>query len=277
MDPSGANGSWMLRRETDDTAIVDYFDTLPSGPIKKFNPSSSRRFSIQAGTFDLLPVEIVHAIFENMDLFSLHLVGCTSIQMRLLVESMPAYRDLSTFAPATLAVLKRTGLIGMHNITKVHHAFLHNKCSTCNRSTLWLYLPTCERSCTRCLCNEKCLRMVPATSGPLWFGLTQKEARHIPRLSCLPGAYEFRVRTKPLLLLSAKHLEELAISKYGDLETMEFEMELKYVAKSIEYAGGFDLKRGILGRPPVRLLRHRPDRYRFMGVTRMPVKVESGV
>ena len=69
-----------------------------------------------AGAFDILPLELVHRIFEHLDLLTLQNVGYTSIRGRLLLESLPAYRELVTYAPRSLACLNRTGQIMLHSV-----------------------------------------------------------------------------------------------------------------------------------------------------------------
>lgn len=62
------------------------------------------------GQLDSLPLEIFQNILEQLDLHTLILVQCLSHRSKLLVSSLPQYRNILAYAPNALRAILSTGL-----------------------------------------------------------------------------------------------------------------------------------------------------------------------
>ena len=175
------------------------------------------------GSLDGLPLELLHNIFERVDFLTLHNVACTSMRGRFLVESLPAYRDLTAHAVGTIAALRHTDTIALHSTLKVYEALINTRCFACDDYAPFLYMLTCERVCLNCLENERSIRVMPVSKAQLCFCLTARDMRTIPKLWSVPGTYGSpdNKHEKRLLLVSAKQARAAAVLKYGDENAME--------------------------------------------------------
>ena len=234
-----------------------------------------------AGAFDLLPFELIHRIFQYLDLPTLQNFGYTSIRGRLLLEALSNYRELVTYAPRSLACLKRTDQITLHSIAQVRDALTRPRCFTCSDFAPLLYMPTCDRCCLNCLFYKRSLRMLPLSNASLCFGLTLNESRNLLRLLSVPGTYGSPSHNYPkrLLLVSAKHAHEAGVHKYSGINSMEDavrQADARRAARHYQRCTTSSSSNQDLRHPPRKptyasqILSDPNDPYRFMGSTPMP-------
>src|SRR4051794_27330617 len=67
------------------------------------------------GTLALLPLEILHNILRELDFESLGSIRCLNTESKVVVETLPAYRDLATFAYNTLRALFATRVLSRYS------------------------------------------------------------------------------------------------------------------------------------------------------------------
>jgi len=107
----------------------------------------------ESSSFGLLgkfPVELLHNIFENLDLQSLSRVLQTCLEAKGVVESLPAYRDLILYACPIFSALSQMGIINLHSAGTIYAALKSDRCARCKIFGENLFLPTCERCCQKC-------------------------------------------------------------------------------------------------------------------------------
>ena len=194
--------------------------TIPNPPRASNATLDDRSSSI--GCLDRLPFEIVHIILSMLDVQSVTRVASVSIRGGALVRSHPAYRDMMGFAPEAMAALGKTGLIGIHSLTKLHATLRSERCVCCREYGAFLFLPTCERCCWQCLRLSPSLRMLPPKEARKYFRLSQGHLERLPIISSIPGSYGILATAapKPCRLVSVKQARELGIAVHGSAEKL---------------------------------------------------------
>src|SRR5947207_2495814 len=191
-----------------------------------------------AGSLDSLPLELLHQVFNYLDFRTLFNVVCTSTRGRLLVESLPAYKDVLTHSCPALTALARTELITYHPASRVHAALKSEKCMNCTDYGPFLYLPTCERCCLNCLRHERSLRMMTPSIATKCFAITSRDLHQVSAMISIPGTYILRNKVthrKRIRLVSARQARELGRSVHGSQESLERCVKSKDDAKLLAY------------------------------------------
>jgi hypothetical protein len=110
-------------------------------------------------------VEVLNMIFENLDLQSLSRVLQTCLKGKIIVEKLPAYRDLMTYASDIFTALSQMGIIHVHSASTIHAALRTDRCVVCGEYGENLFLPTCDRACQACHCSNYAFWTIPV-DGP---------------------------------------------------------------------------------------------------------------
>jgi hypothetical protein len=182
------------------------------------DPSSS-----SLGLLDRIPLELLHLILVMLDFRSLLRVSRVSLLGQVVVQSLPAYRDLMEHAPHTLAALGQTGLIGLHTATVLHATLLSEICISCEEYGAFLFLPTCERCCYECLHRNQSLWVIPTALAGKCFDLMPHQLKEIPTMRSVPGVYSVghRIsRQRRLRLTSVKAAKELGTKVHVSMENI---------------------------------------------------------
>lgn len=138
------------------------------------------------GVLDDFPVEILNMILENLDLQSLSLVLQTCLKGKVLVEKLPAYRDLVTYASDIFTALSQMGLIGLHPVNTIYAALKSDRCVACGQYGENLFLPTCQRCCQACHCSNHdfwTIRVDGDTGASEVFNLGPEHLQRVPNFS----------------------------------------------------------------------------------------------
>ena len=174
------------------------------------------------GRLDALPTEILLIILSHADVQSLSRFTQTSHLAKVMVDSLPAYRDLIKHAPKTLISLRKIQLIQHHSATTLYTALRSEKCTCCQGLALWLFGPTCERYCYDCIWRGKAVKAVTHHVARRLFGLNLQEVRRLPTIWRMPGSYfGYNSAANPLKIVSWGQARELGISIHGSSEAME--------------------------------------------------------
>lgn len=176
------------------------------------------------GPLDTLPTELLHLIFNSLDFQSLSRFAQICHKANIVVESLPSYERMIKYASKALIALSRTKLITFHTAATIYTALLSEKCVSCQNFAAFLFLPTCERCCYECLCNERSPRVISIRMAGICFGVSPKDLGQIPIMLSIPGMYSFchnATRVKRVRLVSLKQAKKLGISVHGSQEAME--------------------------------------------------------
>ncbi|KAK2739864.1 hypothetical protein FQN57_006440 [Myotisia sp. PD_48] len=172
------------------------------------------------GLLNALPIELMHYICNMLDFQSLSRLLRTSLRVRSMVESLPAYRDLMEHAPDTLTALGETQLISLHSADLLYKTLRSQHCVSCLEFGPFLFLPRCERCCHDCLRANPALWVMPIAFAKECFRFSPKEMKKLPIMRSIPGVYEVGheiSRNRQLKLVSVRAAKEMALRFHGSL------------------------------------------------------------
>ena len=177
------------------------------------------------GQLDSLPLEIFQNILEQLDLHTLILVQCLSHRSKLLVSSIPQYRDILAYAPNALRAILSTGLASHFSIETLYSALRSQVCFMCGSFGAFLYLLSCRRCYWLCLAEAPEALPVSREFVTHEFGLPGSTVRHLPCIRSLPGRYSLDhfdgdTHKRRLALISTKAAKEGEIEIQGSEEAM---------------------------------------------------------
>ncbi|KAF2010810.1 F-box domain-containing protein [Aaosphaeria arxii CBS 175.79] len=182
-----------------------------------------RQPQLSFGLLDNLPLELLHAIISYLDLGSLSRISQVSLRGRVIIESLPAYRDLATVAGHIAPALSQTRLIGLHSVTTLQAALRSDRCISCGQYGAYLFLLSSEGCCLACLTNNQSLWLIPLSVARDCFDLTRQQLKDQPIMRSIPGTYAVRTskyRARPIRLISVRIAKELAIKVHGSAEAV---------------------------------------------------------
>lgn len=174
-----------------------------------------------AGSFDALPVEVLHLMFEHLDFLSLSRLSRVSRRGQELVASLPAYQDLLRHAPRTLVALRAMTILHLHSAKTLRRSLYSDSCVCCGNFGAFLFLIACERCCFECLSNKQAVWAMPRAAAAQCFGIPAKDLKALPAARSVPGTYYVKYtigRSRPQLLVSVRAAKELALTLHGGTE-----------------------------------------------------------
>ncbi|KAI0438257.1 hypothetical protein F4803DRAFT_569774 [Xylaria telfairii] len=175
------------------------------------------------GVFDSLPAELFLLILHLLDFQSLSRLSRVSLLGKAIVERLPAYKDLITYAPGALNTLRKSRVLSFHPASLLRRTLRSSKCVSCSEFDAYLFLPTFERVCFKCLHSNLAFRMTTLDFAMDIFCLTKSQLKRIPII--YPKTYEYH----PRCLVSSKQLKQLVTKKHkaGNI-TEEEHLLLRY-------------------------------------------------
>jgi len=108
------------------------------------------------GEFNKLPSEILWIIFSNLDISSLYKFRRVNQRAMMVIDSVPEYTDLITFAPNSIRGSFKTETADCITCKQLHRAVRKTLCEhmwgerKCNREGQLVCLETVERRCFLC-------------------------------------------------------------------------------------------------------------------------------
>jgi hypothetical protein len=198
---------------------------------------SSTKVNSSAGVLDILPIEILQATCEILDLQSLIHFSQASTRCRELVQSLYSFKALVQYAPKSLVVLGRTRLLSSYTVVDIYAALRSERCGSCQQFGPFLHLLLCERVCYQCLYDNRDLWAIPASAARECFHLTNKHLKGLRTMMSIPGMYhmqEWFKNGRRLRLVCSGSAKRLAISVYGSTEHIPPIAEgLKYTTSNL--------------------------------------------
>jgi len=188
-------------------------------PISKIQ----RELQSSIGLLDNLPLELLHALLNYLDLQSLSRILRVSLRGKAIVESLPAYRDLASTAGNIFQILSYTRLIGLHSATTLQAALHSDRCISCGQYGAFLFLLSSKRCCFACLSFNQSLWLIPLAFARDCFNLTRQQVKDLPTMRSIPGKHFVRrsiSRLRPIKLTSVHATKELAIKVHGSVEAI---------------------------------------------------------
>lgn len=200
---------------------ISYKAKLP----KKANIRLDANRCSSIGTLDQLPLEILYLLLGLLDFQSLSRLSLVSVWSRNIVKSLPAYREMIEYAPRTLIALHAVEMLSLHAACTLQAALRSERCVSCSDYGVLLFLPTCERCCLTCLCENTAFWVVTAGQAARYFGLTSHHIKGLPKLNCMEGNYKMACVDRDISerrkLISVRLANDLAIEKHGSAKGIE--------------------------------------------------------
>lgn len=173
------------------------------------------------GALDNLPAEILLQILNYSDARSLSRLRCVSRAGQHATESLRAFREVVALAPQVLIALSKTGIIQFHSIASIYATLFTQTCVYCSNYPPYLFLPTCERCCYRCLQQDRRLLLISSNQARQYLNISQSDLKRIPIMLSLPGKYyvgTYITRARRIRLVSWGQAIELGQSLQGTTE-----------------------------------------------------------
>ncbi|KAI1503979.1 hypothetical protein F5X99DRAFT_373131 [Biscogniauxia marginata] len=175
------------------------------------------------GQLDILSAELLLLTLNLLDFQSLSRISRVSLKGKVVVEALPAYRDMMEHAPKILTALGKTQLLSYHSASLLRQTLRSDKCVSCFDFGAFLFLPTCERICFECLYQNQAFRMTTPTIAKKCFRLTDSQLKKIPIMYGIPGTYNMRFqvsRRRVYRLVNVKQAKQLGIKVHGSVESL---------------------------------------------------------
>ncbi|OAA52868.1 Cyclin-like F-box [Cordyceps fumosorosea ARSEF 2679] len=168
----------------------DPWDRSLSGRLP---PASSTRFRWRdppprdvrrdVGPMGVLPLELIHAILQQLDLDSLRRLERVSWGMRRAVTGLPQLRAVAECARDTLRAIWAADVGRLIICSKLYAQLCRPTCFHCSfRPGEYLYLLACHRVCRMCLLGKMRYRPLRPAEAAKEFGMTASEVTRLPRL-----------------------------------------------------------------------------------------------
>lgn len=189
------------------------------------------------GLLDDLPLELLHATLDYLDLQSLSRFSRVSLRGRTIAESLPAYRDLVSAAGHIFRTLSDARSIDLHSVAILHKALRSDRCISCGQYGAFLFLLSSERCCFACLSFNQSLWLLPLPFARDCFDLTRQQLKALPTMRSIPGTYFVRrsfSRLRPITLTSVRAAKELAIKIHGSTDAIARNLAKKRLRAAIK-------------------------------------------
>lgn len=197
-------------------------ENLISGMISvsdspKLPPPRRESSSSTLGQLDQLPLELLLLISQMLDMRSLSRFSQVSLRGHAVVQSSAAYRELLSYAPEAMSALSQTRLLRYHSASMLQASLHSEKCVSCGRFGVYLFLPTCERCCYECLERNQSLWVIPIAEAGKCFKLSARQMEQLPFILKVFGHYhDERVK-----LVSVKDAKIIANRRHRSLKSTE--------------------------------------------------------
>lgn len=96
---------------------------------------------------DRLPTELLDVILHSLDIQTLTSLRSLDRRAKLVIDNVPAYRDLVKQAPDALRAMLSTQTASYHTLHELTLALRTPECSLCPQYAFYLFLPDCRRCC----------------------------------------------------------------------------------------------------------------------------------
>lgn len=147
------------------------------------------------GDLEALPSEIIHSIFNVLDLQSLTDFRAISWRARALLDGFPPYNAIVQHSPDALRALLSTHMAVHFTAQDIFAALCTQACLSCGQFGPFLDMFTGYRHCITCVAYSDNLLSITKPSAKSEFGLNSKTMRTLPTLLSVPGQYTESERT----------------------------------------------------------------------------------
>ncbi|KAI9818045.1 MAG: hypothetical protein M1827_000669 [Pycnora praestabilis] len=165
------------------------------------------------GSFIDLPLKMSHTILWDLDFQALEAIRILNHRSKAVVESLPAFRDVTAHGPGVLKALTAISLISWLPTFQVYEELCTDCCTTCDDFGPSLFLPSCSRCCYYGLLHASHRRVMKCYAAKLCFKLLDAAMRELSTFRSIPGTYseEEKVHSRRHQLVSVSAARTLTI------------------------------------------------------------------
>ncbi|KAM5473565.1 hypothetical protein MauCBS54593_002361 [Microsporum audouinii] len=142
------------------------------------------------GRMQILPVEILHEILLLLDMRSFFVFRQVNLRARQIASTVPGYQPLITHALEAICVILRTKISAWYTLKDIFNVLCTRDCLHCDSFGGFVFLPSLERCCFRCLTSSPRFRVLPAVEIGKLLSMSRAHLRRsVPLLHTISGIY----------------------------------------------------------------------------------------
>jgi hypothetical protein len=178
-------------REDYDTAVI-HFPSHEQNVMKNTNLAESANFST-LGDLQLLPVELLHMVFEHFNAGSIFRFRHVNRRAAALIAEFPPFKLVVSHALGPLRALLQTGISSRVSLAQIVAALRTRDCEICGSFGGFVWLFQVKRCCFRCIRDSDSLRLVRPHAARSYLKLSAAQLREYQKngtvLRARPGDY----------------------------------------------------------------------------------------
>lgn len=179
------------------------------------------RYGLEA--LDRLPLEIIHLTLIQLDIQSLTAFRRVNKQARLVVDSIPQYKQILAHAPVSLRASLKIKTARFFSFLDLHKKLSTAECDSCGDFGGYLYLVTCRRVCYLCFTGKIDYLPISRKDAIRKFGLDSAHLANLPCMRSFPGRYSprgIKCRRREMLF-DYSAARQAGIALHGSIDSME--------------------------------------------------------
>jgi hypothetical protein len=162
-------------REDYDTAVI-HFPPHEQDVMKQTNLAESADFST-LGDLQLLPVELLHMVFEQFDAGSIFHFQHVNRRAAALIAEFPQFKLVIRHALGPLRAVLRTGISSRVSLAQIVAALRTRNCEICGSFGGFIWLFQIKRCCFRYIRDSDSLRLVRPHAARSYLKLSAAQLR----------------------------------------------------------------------------------------------------
>lgn len=196
----------------------------PQFGVVGFECKKSNKPGPARGTLGKLPVEILHKIFLDLDIFSLAMVRELNAYYKRVLDGLYEFKLLKQHASETFRIMYAVEINKSWNLSQIFAEFTHPRCRTCDNFGPFIFLLTFSRCCYNCLLHHWDYELAPAFNLAVHYMIPNEYRSEVNILRSLRndyGTYEYHSHYQAYHMASVKAFSELSHQIHGSTENRE--------------------------------------------------------
>ncbi|PGG95210.1 hypothetical protein AJ79_10192 [Helicocarpus griseus UAMH5409] len=173
--------------------------------------------SATVGKMDALPVELMFMLMRYLDLKSAGNFRLVNRKFNESTEDCHEHKSLKKYASQTLTVIRRTGVASAFSLQQLYAELTQPFCRGCDSFGPFIFLPTAQRCCDRCLGGKYQLKAMPVNLVQDALAVSRYSVEKNLPVVRSPSTLMWRARN----LVSAAEAGRFAIKKHGSWDGVE--------------------------------------------------------
>ena len=193
------------------------------------------------GDLEIFPTELIIQMISYLDLRSLAKLRFVNKYAHRFVASLPKLKAVITHAQKALYAMHITGTDQFITLETLYSRLCTAECEVCGDFGIYLSLIACKRVCYICFTEDRSFYPLRTSHGMGQYGLSQREIKKLPYLTCYPGHYAANCHRPSnhirgnLKLYDRETVKMAAMIRYGSIDQMKAAAEVKRVQRMENY------------------------------------------